>query len=135
MNDVIRMSSCPKGYYWDGTRCSKSIRIKKEGIYGKGFLSEPRKEQEAKIRKEIKKEGPIEVERQMAALNAFQHGTGSAHKDLEYAKKEAHSRVAFQDPRCPDGYEYVQGHVEKTGKYVKPFCRKRGNVGRKRIRR
>ena len=48
------MSNCPEGYYWDGSRCRKSITIKRRGIYGKGFESEPQTEQYAKIRKEAR---------------------------------------------------------------------------------
>ena len=113
-------NNCPKGYYWNGKKCQKSITIKRKGIYGKGFLSEPQSEQYAKIRKEERIESPILVEKQMSALNAFQHGKGSAHKDLEYAKKEAQ----FQDPRCSDGEIWVHGYTDRYGKVVRPHCRK-----------
>ena len=118
------MANCPKGYYWDGERCRKSIRMRRKGVYGKGFLSEPRKEQEAKIRKEEKIEGPVEVERQMSALNAFSHGKGDAHKDLKYAE-----RIAHQDPRCPVGQVYVHGTRDRNGRWIPAHCRK---VRRKR---
>ena len=54
---------CPRGYYEKDGRCVKSITIKRKGIYGKGFLSEPQSEQYSKIRKEESKEGPNTVER------------------------------------------------------------------------
>ena len=53
-------------------------------------MSEPQSRQYAKIRKEARREGPVKVEQQMAALNAFSGGKGSAHKDLEYAKRLNH---------------------------------------------
>ena len=113
-------NNCPKGYYWNGKKCQKSITIKRKGIYGKGFLSESQSEQYAKIRKEERIESPILVEKQMLALNAFQHDNGSVHKDLEYAKKE----VQFQDPRCSDGEIWVHGYTDRYGKVVRAHCRK-----------
>ncbi len=32
--------------------------------------------------------------------------------------------------RCPEGYEYVHGYKDRTGTYVRPFCRK---ITRKRL--
>jgi len=116
---------CPKGYYEKDGRCVKSISIKRKGIYGKGFLSEPQSEQYAKIRKEEKIEGSATVERQMAALNAFSHDKGSAHKDLEYAKKigqEERYRKG-REHGCPEGYEWVSPH-ERSGRRVSGHCRK-----------
>ena len=115
--------SCPKGYYEKNGRCVKSITIKRKGIYGKGFLSEPQSEQYSKIRREEKIEGPTTVERQMAALNAFQHNHGSAHKDLEYAKKIAHEKPELGhhgiNAPCPSGSYYVGTHYKKVnGKTV-----------------
>lgn len=119
------MAGCPKGYYWDGEKCRKSITIRRKGIYGKGFLSEPQSQQYAKIREEEKKENPITVERQMAALNAVSHGKtkGIAHKDLEYAKKLTNSHPQG-DPRCPEGYVWVRGFKDHYGRIVKSHCRK-----------
>lgn len=126
--------SCPKGYYWDGSKCKKSITIKKKGIYGKGFLSEPRSEQEAKIRKEAKIEGPVTVEKQMAALNAFSHNKGEAHKDLEYAEKivhqqpgamglEAYKKKYYGDHLiCGPGEHLVRGFERKNKTFVNPHC-------------
>ena len=123
--------NCPKGYYEKDGRCVKSISIKRKGIYGKGFLSEPQSEQYSKIRKEERKEGSVTVERQMAALNAFSHGEGSAHKDLEYAKKigsEERLRKGSEHG-CPEGYEWVSAHYRrKSGTThkarVEGHCRK-----------
>ena len=127
--------SCPKGYYWDGSRCRKSITIKRKGIYGKGFLSEPRSEQEAKIRKEARMEGPITTERQMAALNAFSHNKGSAHKDLEYANKIAmqsgeegkSSRYeGYTKIQCEEaGGIWVKAHRKTRGIRVTGYCRRK----------
>lgn len=129
------MSSCPKGYYWDGSRCRKSITIKRKGIYGKGFLSEPRSEQESKIREEAKIEGAVKAERQMAALNAFAHNKGNAHKDLEYAKKLA--RESGEEGRPPEfegmsriqceeaGGIWIKAHDKYRGIHVKGYCRRR----------
>ena len=119
---LIKMTNnCPKGYYWDGSKCRKSITMKRKGIYGKGFLSEPQSEQYAKIRKEDRIENPILVEKQMSALNAFQHGKGPAHKDLEYAEKQAHK---YNDPRCIDGEIWIHGYTDRYGKVVKGHCRR-----------
>ncbi|MHB8559601.1 MAG: hypothetical protein ACYDAP_00320 [Thermoplasmataceae archaeon] len=127
--------SCPKGYYWDGSRCRKSITIKRRGIYGKGFESEPQTEQYAKIRKEARIEGAVKTERQMAALNAFAHNKGSAHKDLEYAKKIA--RKSGEEGRPPEfeGYTRIQceeaggiwikAHRKTRGIRVSGYCRRR----------
>ena len=127
--------SCPKGYYWDGSRCRKSITIKRKGIYGKGFLSEPRSEQESKIRKEARMEGPITTERQMAALNAFSHNKGSAHKDLEYANKIAmqsgeegkSSRYeGYTKIQCEEaGGIWVKAHRKTRGIRVTGYCRRK----------
>ncbi len=122
------MSTCPKGYYWNGKKCQKSITMKRKGIYGKGFLSESQSEQFKKIRQEDKVEGPVLVEKQMSALNAFQHGKGPAHKDLEYAEKEAH-RIRSNDPRCSDGELWVHGYTDRYGKVVKGHCRKERKHG------
>ena len=92
--------------------------MKRKGIYGKGFLSEPQSEQFAKIRKEERIEGPILVEKQMSALNAFQHGKGPAHKDLEFANRK------YNDPRCPTGEIWVHGYTDRYGKVVKGHCRR-----------
>ena len=123
--------NCPKGYYEKDGRCMKSIVIKRKGIYGKGFLSEPQSEQYSKIRKEEKIEGPTLVERQMAALNAFNHGQGPAHKDLEYAKKVGKKKRLNEGSEhgCLEGYEWVSPHYRrKTGtahkQYVIGHCRK-----------
>ena len=115
--------NCPKGYYEKNGRCVKSITIKRKGIYGKGFLSESRSEQEAKIRKEARIEGPVTVEKQMAALNAFSHGKGNAHKDLVYAEKIAHEKPELGhhgiNAPCPSGSYYVGTHYKKVnGKTV-----------------
>ena len=37
--------------------------------------------------------------------------------------------MQFQDPRCPEGYEYVHSQYIR-GVYVKPFCRKKGDKRR-----
>jgi hypothetical protein len=120
------MSICPEGYYWNGKRCQKKIVIKEQGIYGKGFLSEPRSEQEAKIRKESRIEGSVEAEKQMAALNAFSHNKGSAHKDMEYAKKMGMDKrlKSGKEHNCPEGYEWVSSHSRRTGYRVNGYCRK-----------
>ena len=117
--------NCPKGYYEKDGRCVKSITIKRKGIYGKGFLSEPQSEQYSKIRKEESKEGPNTVERQMAALNAFSHGKGSAHRDLEYAKKVGKEKRLSRGSEhgCPEGYEWVSPH-KRRGHEVSGHCRR-----------
>ncbi len=107
---------CPKGYYEKNGRCVKSITIKRKGIYGKGFLSEPQSEQYSKIRREESREGSTTVERQMAALNAFSHGRGSAHKDLEYAKKTGSEKriEKGREHGCPEGYHFVRRHYRNS---------------------
>ena len=122
---------CPRGYYEKDGRCVKSITIKRKGIYGKGFLSEPQSEQYSKIRKEESEEGPNTVERQMAALNAFSHGKGSAHRDLEYAEKIGKEKRLSRGSEhgCPEGYEWVSPHYRrKTGtahkQHVNGHCRR-----------
>ena len=104
--------NCPKGYYEKDGHCVKGITIKRKGIYGKGFLSEPQSEQYSKIRKEEKKEGYNTVEKQMLALNAFQHGRGSAHKDMEYAKRMGRDKrlKSGREHNCPEGHEWVSSH-------------------------
>ena len=116
---------CPKGYYEKDGRCVKSITIKRKGIYGKGFLSEPQSEQYSKIRKEESREGPNTVEKQMAALNAFSHGKGSAHRDLEYAKKVGENKRMKRGSEhgCPEGYEWVSSH-KRRGHDVRGHCRR-----------
>ena len=116
---------CPEGYYEKNGRCVKSIRMKRKGIYGKGFLSEPQSEQYSKIRKEEQKENPNTVERQMAALNAFQHGKGSAHKDLEYSKKIGReNRIERgKEHGCPEGYVWISSH-RRNGHDIIGHCRK-----------
>lgn len=122
---------CPEGYYERNGKCVKSITIKRKGIYGKGFLSEPQSEQYSKIRKEERKENPNTVEKQMAALNAFNHGEGSAHKDLQYAEKIGKEKRMNKGSEhgCPEGYEWVSAHYKRqTGtshkKFVKGHCRR-----------
>ena len=117
--------NCPKGYYKKNGKCVKGIVIKRKGIYGKGFLSEPQSEQYSKIRKEESKEGPTTVEEQMAALNAFRHGHGSAHKDLEYAKKIGREKRLSKGSEhgCPEGYEWVSSH-KRNGHRIRGHCRK-----------
>lgn len=41
------------------------------------------------------------------------------------------NRIDPERDQCPEGYEYVHGHKERNGKYVRSFCRK---IPRKRIR-
>jgi len=130
----MKEMNCPKGYYWNGTECKKSITLKRKGIYGKGFLSEPQSQQYAKIRKEERIETPDLVEKQMAALNSFQHGKGSAHRDLEYAEKlknKSKEKYNISDPRCPEGYVWVHGYTDRYGKVIRSHCRKEKR-GRKR---
>ena len=117
--------ACPEGYYEKNGRCVKSIRMKRKGIYGKGFLSEPQSEQYSKIRKEEQKENPNTVEQQMAALNAFQHGKGSAHKDLEYAKKIGREKriERGKEHGCPEGYVWISSH-RRNGHDIMGHCRK-----------
>ena len=132
------MTNCPKGYYWNGEKCQKSITIKRnKGIYGKGFLSEPKSEQHAKIRKEDKIEGNALVDKQMAALNAFSRNTYNkkiTQENLKYAEMqpkrdiskslEKHNVYNVQDPRCPNGQIWVHGYTDRYGKVVKSHCRK-----------
>ena len=116
---------CPKGYYEKDGRCVKGIIIKRHGIYGKGFLSEPQSQQYSKIRKEEKIENPNLVEKQMSALNAFNHSTGSAHKDLLYAEKigKKQRMQNGRDHKCPSGFEWVSPH-KRMGYHVKGHCRR-----------
>ena len=116
---------CPEGYYEKDGRCVKSIRIKRKGIYGRGFLSEPQSQQYKKIRKEEKIESPDLVEKQMGALNAFNHDKGSAHKDLLYAEKIGKDQRLKSGlyHNCPEGYEWVSPH-KRRGHKVKGHCRK-----------
>jgi hypothetical protein len=117
------MPVCPPGYYWTGKTCKKSIELKRENVYGKGFLSEPQTQQYKKIKKEAKIEGPVEVEHQMSALNAFSHNKGSAHKDLEFAEKIAHEEGHGRQDLCSPGHHKVKGFWSKHG-YVRPHCAK-----------
>ena len=116
---------CPKGYYEKDGRCVKSITIKRKGIYGKGFLSEPQSEQYSKIRKEEKIENPDLVEKQMGALNAFSHSQGSAHKDLLYSEKIGKNKRLNdgKSHNCPSGYEWILPY-KRMGYQVKGHCRK-----------
>ena len=116
---------CPKGYYEKDGRCVKSITIKRKGIYGKGFLSEPQSEQYSKIRKEEKIENPDLVEKQMGALNAFSHSQGSAHKDLLYSEKIGKNKRLDNGEKhnCLSGYEWISPH-QRMGHKVKGHCRK-----------
>jgi len=34
-------------------------------------------------------------------------------------------RIDPENGNCPEGYEYVRGHRESSGKYVRPFCRRK----------
>lgn len=130
---------CPKGYYRDSSgECRKSIAIRREGVYGEGFLSEPESQQHARIREEERREGPDTVERQMAALNSFQHGRGPAHEDLEYAeslnpnhrgeaRRKGHAmqggdRMAG---RCRPGEEWVDSYYKDDGTHVDGYCREK----------
>ena len=116
--------SCPKGYYEKDGRCVKGIVIKRHGIYGTGFLSRPQSQQYSKIRKEEKIEGSNLVEKQMSALNAFNHSTGSAHKDLLYAEKIEHSKQnQLSNKDCPSGYIYVSPY-KRNGRLIKAHCRR-----------
>lgn len=86
---------CPKGYYWDGERCRKSISAKRKGIYPPHFTRLPQDEQYKAIESEMKKEGGPTVVRQMSFLNsATTHDSPevhrAAHNDLEYAAKLDH---------------------------------------------
>ena len=117
---------CPKGYYEKDGKCVKGIVIKRSGIYGQGFESLPQNQQYAKIRKEENIEGPNLVTQQMAALNAFSHNKGPAHKDMEYAKRIGREKrlQAGREHDCPQGYEWVHSHSRRTGAYVQGYCRK-----------
>ena len=117
---------CPKGYYEKNGRCVKGIVMKRSGIYGTGFLSRPQSQQYAKIREVEKTESPNLVTQQMAALNAFQHNKGSAHKDMEYAKKLGREKRlnAGREHECPEGAEWVSSHTrKKSGREVHGYCR------------
>lgn len=126
------MTNCGKGMYYDEKtgKCRKSIQIKRHGIYGKGFESEPQSEQFAKIDKEEKIEGPVTVEHQMAALNSFSHGQGPAHKDFEYAVKldheAGHGKEDEKDESlvCPEGYHKVRGYHKGFQGYIAEHCAK-----------
>lgn len=41
------------------------------------------------------------------------------------------NRMEPEGDKCPEGYEYVHGHRETSGKYVRSFCRK---IPKKRIK-
>ena len=43
----------------------------------------------------------------------------------DYKKTVSFENSKFQDPRCPEGYEYVHAHFN-NGKKVKPYCRRKG---------
>ena len=62
----------------------------------------------------------------MLALNAFQHGSGPAHKDMEYAKRMGMDKrlKSGREHNCPEGYEWVSSHSRrKTGSHVDGYCR------------
>ncbi len=116
---------CPEGEYRDVEtgKCRKSIVVKKEGVYGEGFLSEPQKEQYAKIEEVEKKESPAEVHEQLAALNSFESHTPyheAAEKDLKFSEET--------DPvnKCLPGEEHVERYVKDDGTEVKGYCRRIG---------
>jgi hypothetical protein len=118
---------CPEGEYRDKEtgKCRKSIVVKKEGVYGKGFLSEPQEEQYAKIERVEKKEPPAEVHEQLAALNSFESNTPhheAAEKDLKFSEET--------DPvtanKCLPDEEYVERYIKDDGTEVKGYCRRIG---------
>lgn len=133
---------CPDGFYRDrkSGKCRRSIDTRREGIYGKGFLSDPQEDQYRKIRAEERKETPAEVDEQMAALNAFQHGTShheAAGKDLKYAESLNPERKATpagrpgaaggetMAGRCGPGEEYVAPYNKDDGTHVEGHCRRK----------
>jgi hypothetical protein len=67
------------------------IRIKRKGVYGEGFLSEPQSEQYRKIDQVEKKESPELVHEQLSALHSFNSKNPRmrerAEKDLKYSEK------------------------------------------------
>lgn len=67
------------------------IRIKRKGVYGEGFLSEPQSEQYRKIDQVEKKESPELVHEQLSALHSFNSKNPKmrerAEKDLKYSEK------------------------------------------------
>jgi hypothetical protein len=117
--------NCPPGYYEKNGKCVKGIVIKRSGIYGQGFESLPQNQQYAKIRQEESVEGPNVVLHQMAALNAFSHNKGPAHKDMEYAKRIGREKRlnSGKEHNCPQGYEWVSSHNRRTGTRVNGYCR------------
>lgn len=82
---------------------SGNIRIKRKGIYGKGFLSESRQQQQAKIRQEENKLGPATVDEEMAALNSFTYRDSNeairrnAELDLKYAESLKSGKMGLAD--------------------------------------
>lgn len=138
---------CLDGYYEDHQtgKCKKSIVVKRKGIYGEGFLSEPQHEQYAKIRKEENVEPPKLVDEQIAAENSFTYRNPNLHpaanKDLRYAESlnpdrkkdppavnsQSRTRTTGGDRmvgKCPDGKELVEGYDKDDGTHVDPYCRK-----------
>lgn len=133
---------CPEGFYRDHEtgECRRFIKTKREGVYGKGFLSEPQSTQYEKIRAEERKETPQTVEKQMAALNAFQHNTGhhaAAERDLKYAESLNPDREGMpagrpgmaggerMAGRCRPGEEYVAPYNKDDGTHVEGHCRRK----------
>lgn len=85
-------NKCKDGEYWDekSGRCKESITLKREGVYGSEFLSEPQGEQYKKIEEVEKKEPPAEVHEQLAAINSFQSHTRyhrAAERDLKFSEE------------------------------------------------
>lgn len=91
---------------------ASKIRIKRKGIYGKGFLSEPRSEQEASIRREERREGSAKVDEQMSALNSFNHGKGDANEDLRYAERLKDGDARHKGHYGLGGGRITRVHVE-----------------------
>lgn len=79
------------GFYYRNGKRRRNITIRRAGIYGNGFMSKPKAARFAKIRKEIKLEGPKRVHEQMAAMDSFTYRNKKLHKagiqDLKYSER------------------------------------------------
>jgi hypothetical protein len=126
------------------------IRIKRKGVYGEGFLSEPQSEQYRKIDQVEKKESPELVHEQLSALHSFNSKNPRmrerAEKDLKYSEKtdptksgrwkKNKTRIGdrpidvfreggnYKNYGCKEGEYYVASYWMEDDTFVHGYCRK-----------
>ena len=130
---------CPEGEYWDeqAERCKKSIVVKRKGVYGKGFLSEPQEQQFARIDEVEKEESPAEVHEQLSAMHSFvSHDpkyAQAAERDLKYSETKDPTESGLNQVkggeknmsgRCGPGEIWVEGYAKSDGTRVVGYCRR-----------